>query len=100
MNLSDFVVLVIILGFGLMGLKMGFILSIFKIASYFVSIWISLKFYPKVAEILMKTQIFENIKNSIFNNLLKQGALISQAGEQVKQAAANTVVERLPLPEF
>lgn len=49
MNLSDFVVLVIILGFGLMGLKMGFILSIFKIASYFVSIWISLKFYPKVA---------------------------------------------------
>jgi len=57
MNLSDFVVLVIILGFGLMGLKMGFILSIFKIASYFVSIWISLKFYPKVAEILMKTQI-------------------------------------------
>lgn len=101
MNWGDFGVLAIILGFGLIGLKMGFILSVFKIASYFLSIWISLKFYPIVAEMLMKTQIFESIKNTIFNNLLKQkGTLISQAGEQVKQTAANTIVESLPLPEF
>ncbi|NSW90018.1 MAG: CvpA family protein [Firmicutes bacterium] len=101
MNLSDIAVVAIILGFALVGLKTGFILSIFKIASYFISIWISLKFYPKVAELLMKTKLFENIKTSILDNLLKQKAeLISQTGQQVKEAAVNTVIEKLPLPEF
>lgn len=101
MNLSDFIVLAIIMVFGFIGFKIGFVLSIFKIASYFISIWISLKFYPKVADIFMETKVFENIKESILNNLLMQkGVLISQTGEQVKQAAVDTIVEKMPLPKF
>ncbi|HOJ10510.1 MAG TPA: CvpA family protein [Clostridiales bacterium] len=101
MNWSDLAVAAIIIGFGLIGLNAGFMLSVFKIASYFLSIWLSFKLYPKVSQLLMNTAIFENIKNAIFDNLLKQkGALINGAGEQVKQAAADMVINKLPLPEF
>jgi len=101
MNVADIVVLVIIIGFAIIGLKTGFILSVFKIVSYFISIWISLKFYPVVAEFLMKTKIFERIRLSILDNLMKQkNLLISQAGEQVKEAAADSVIQRIPLPQF
>ena len=101
MNWADVGVLVIIVGFGLIGLNAGFILSVFKIASYFLSIWLSFRFYPKVSQLLMSTTIFENIKDAILNNLiLQKGEILAKAGEQVKQAAIDTIVNKLPLPEF
>ena len=101
MNWADIGVLIIITGFALIGLNAGFILSIYKIASYFLSIWLSFKLYPKVSQVLMNTKIFENIKNTILNNLLLQKSeILVKAGEQAKQSAIDSIVNKLPLPEF
>lgn len=101
MNLADISVLVIILGFGLIGSHVGFILSIYKIASYFLSVFLSIKLYPEVSKLLADTALFGNIKNAIYSNLLlRKGEAITQAGEQVKQAAVDAIVDKLPLPEF
>lgn len=101
MNWCDFVVGGIIVIFGIIGIANGFILSVFKIASFFASVIISVKFYPKVAEILMNTQIYAAIKASILKNLLQQSAALApQTDSTVKEAAAETVVEHLKLPGF
>jgi len=101
MNLADFGVLAVIIGFGLMGLYTGLILSVFKIASYFLSVFLSIKLYPQFSKMIANTALFDNIKNAILNNLLLQRAeTIKQAGEQAKQATVDAIVNKLPLPEF
>ncbi len=101
MNLSDVVVVVLILIFAFLGLKTGLFMSIFKIGSFLISIWISIKFYPKVADLLMKTKLFDSIKNGIFNSFLEhKESLLAGVDEQINQISAETAVENLPLPGF
>ena len=93
MNLADIGVLSVIIGFGLIGLRTGLILSIFIIASYFLSI----KLYPHFSKIIADSALFYNINNAILNNLLLQRAeAIKQAGEQAKQATVDAIVNKLP----
>lgn len=99
MNWSDLVVLGIILGFGIIGMTNGFIFSMFKIASFFISLYVSIKFYPVVADFLMKTAVYTGIKASILKNLLMQQQTANIDG-QVKKAAADTVINNLHLPSF
>jgi len=101
LNWSDFIVVGIILVFGIIGLSKGFIYSMFKLASFFVSIIVSIKCYPLVANILMKTALYTNIKASILKNLLRQQQTQAPGvNSQVKQAAADTVINNLQLPGF
>jgi uncharacterized membrane protein required for colicin V production len=101
MNWSDYVVLGIIAGFGIIGLLNGFVFSIFKIASFFISIIISIKFYPAISEMLVKTPFYNNIKASILKNLLIQNKdYVPVVDNQIKANAAETVIKRLPLPDF
>ena len=101
MNWSDLLVIAIIVGFGIIGMVNGFIYSMFKIASYFVSIFISMKFYPAVAKILMKTPLYTNIKASILKSLmLQQQAQAPTVGTHVKQVAADSIINSLHLPGF
>jgi uncharacterized membrane protein required for colicin V production len=101
MNWADLLVIAIIIVFGIVGMKKGFVYSVFKLAAFFISIIVSIKLYPVVANFLMKTAIYTNIKASILKNLLHQQ--ISQApgvNEQAKSVAANTVVNNLSIPGF
>ena len=101
MNWSDAAVIAVISIFGIIGLVNGFVFSIFRLTSFFASIIISIKFYPKVAEILMKTGLYTNIKASVFKSLMMQReTLVPGVDAQAKQAAAETVVERMRLPGF
>ncbi len=101
MNWSDLLVLAIIAGFGLIGMYKGFILSIFKLASFFVSAIISIKAYPLVAKVLMQTALYTNIKTYILENLLQQHAAQgTKVNGQIKEAAANAVIDKLQLPGF
>lgn len=100
MNWSDLLVAGIILGFGIIGLINGFVYSIFRLASFFLSIVISVKFYPFVAKVLMKTALYANIKQSIFKSLMLQQSQAPKIGSQAKQAAAEAVVNNLRLPGF
>lgn len=100
MNWSDLAVLGIILGFGIIGMTNGFIYSMFKIASFFISLFISIKFYPVVANILMKTALYTSIKASILKNLLQQQPQTAKLDGQVKKAAAESIINNLHLPGF
>lgn len=101
MNWSDLVIFGIILVFGIIGLSNGFIFSVFRLASYFIGVIVSLKFYPVLSDILMKTALYTNIKESIAKNLLlKEATIVPAAGGQARQVAAGAVVEKLKLPGF
>lgn len=101
MNWSDMLVIGVVLVFGIIGLMNGLIFSIYRIASYFISVIISVKFYPVVAEFMMKTPLYTNIKALILKNLLvQQQAQTPGVNGQVKQAAADTVISSLHLPAF
>lgn len=101
MNWSDYVVLAIIVGFGIIGLINGFIFSIFKIASFFTSIYLAIRFHPVVAEALSKTALHDSIKASILKNLTARvQAEAPKADAEAKKAAADSVVNHLSLPGF
>lgn len=100
MNWVDLLVLAIIVGFGIVGLINGFIFSIFRVVSFFLSIIISVKFYPVVADFLKKTPLYTNIQESILKNLLLQKLSAPGADTEVKKAAADTIINNLNLPVF
>lgn len=101
MNWSDLLVIAIIGGFAFIGYKNGFIYTMFRICSFFVSAILAVKTYPWMAKILMKTSIYTNIKNTIFKNLLiSQQAQTPALDNQAKQAAADAVISNLKLPGF
>lgn len=100
MNYCDIFVLGIIILFGIIGLAKGFIVTIFRLVSFFVSVVISVKLYPMIAEILMKTKVYTNISASIFKALMLQKEKLLPEVLQGQQAPAQTVIENLRLPEF
>lgn len=101
MNWTDMTVLGIITVFGVIGLLNGFIYSVFRVASFFISVTLSLKLYPAVSKIMIKTSLYTNLKASILKNLLNQSTtLIPRIDGEVKQAAANQVINKLSLPGF
>ncbi|WP_010244928.1 CvpA family protein [Acetivibrio cellulolyticus] len=100
MNWTDLLVLVIILGFGFIGIKNGFIYSMFKLVSFFIASIISVKCYPLLSNILDKTPIFNNIKSGILKNLLLQQKAQSGLVNHGAQTAAGSVVDSLKLPGF
>ncbi|MCX7841834.1 MAG: CvpA family protein [Clostridia bacterium] len=101
MNWSDLIVLGIILAFAVVGMVKGFILSVFRLTSFFVSIIISIKFYPVAAEFLKGTFLYTSIQKSIFKSLmLQQQTQGPNVGEQVKQSLAQRIIESLHLPGF
>lgn len=101
MNWSDLLVLGIILVFGIIGLSKGFIFSIFRLASFFMSLILSIKLYPVVAKFLTGTSLYTVIKQSIFKSLMLQQQIQSPAvDQQVKEAGAKAVVDNLHLPGF
>ena len=100
MNWVDLLVLGIIIGFGIIGLINGFIFSIFKVVSFFLSIIISIKFYPIVADFFMKTPLYTYIQESILKNLLLQKLQSPEANAEIKKAAADKIINSLNLPGF
>ena len=99
MNWSDYVVLGVILGFAITGLINGFVFSVFKIASFFLSIYISIKFYPVAADLFAKTPLYDAVKASILKNLTARGREAAAAsGGQTTATAAETIIGGLQLP--
>lgn len=100
MNWSDYTVLVLIAVFGIIGLINGFVFSIFKITSFFISIIISVKFYPAVRDMLIKAPFYDNIKASILKNLLMQKSEYVSAAGGINANSTEAIISRLPLPGF
>ncbi len=97
MNWTDLLVIGIIVGFALVGMSKGFVLSVFRLASYLISIFLAVKLYPFLSNFLTGTALYGKINDYILKNLLLQQPAI---GAQAKKAAAETIVESLSLPGF
>jgi len=102
MNWSDVVVIAMIAIFAIIGLKKGFVMSAFKILSFFVCIYASIRFYPVLAGALEKTSMYASIKDSIVKNLLmwSQGNTASTSTAVSGTAGAEAMLGSLPLPDF
>jgi len=101
MNWSDIIVLAIIGGFAVIGMMNGFISSVFRLTSSFVSALLSIKLYPVLSKVLINsTGIYGKIKDSILNSLLAQKSKLFDAGSTVQNSTADTVIENLKLPGF
>ncbi len=97
MNWADFAVLIIIAVFTFIGLKNGFLYSVFRLLSYILSVIFAVKFYPVLSGILQKTVLFDSVKMSVIRGLMKQQV---QTVSNAKETAAQTVVDGLKLPGF
>ncbi|HEY5586051.1 MAG TPA: CvpA family protein [Ruminiclostridium sp.] len=97
MNWTDIAVLIIIVVFTIIGLKNGFLYSVFRLLSYILSVIFAIKFYPVLSEMLQKTVIYTNIKASIVNGIIKQQAV---SVTTIKAKSAQTIVDGLKLPDF
>jgi uncharacterized membrane protein required for colicin V production len=102
MNWIDYIVIAFIAVFALVGLAKGFVMTVFKVASFFICIFASIKFYPVLAGMLEKTPVYDGIKNSIMKTLLLRGqeAAASSTATVSGTAGVNAVISPLPLPDF
>ena len=70
MNVADVVVIAAIVAFAFIGVRHGFMKTVFKLGSFFISVLVAVKFYPTVAELLMKSSIYTELKASILKHIL------------------------------
>lgn len=100
MNWIDLVVIVIIVGLGVIGLKKGLFYSLFKFASFFISAILAIKLYPFIANALSGTKLFAGIKTAIFNRLMLEQEAITPGLNEGSKVTAESVIEGLNLPGF
>ncbi|GAE87383.1 CvpA family protein [Acetivibrio straminisolvens] len=100
MNWIDLVVIGIILGLALIGLKKGIVYSVFKLASFFISAVLSVKLYPIFANVLSNSKVFDSIKSGIFTNLMLRHEAMSPSINAGAKATAQSVIDGLSLPGF
>lgn len=96
MNYADICILVIVVGFALLGMINGLVSSVFRIASFFVSVFLAVKFYPFVADMLIKTKLYINIETAVFNKLTKG----MEASTEIIDADYTGIMDKLLLPDF
>jgi uncharacterized membrane protein required for colicin V production len=97
MNWTDLAVLIIIVVFTIIGVKNGFLYSVFRLFSYILSVIFAIKFYPVLSSMLQKTVIFTNIKSVVVEGIIKQQA---DNVSVIKDRTAQTIVDGLKLPGF
>lgn len=100
-NIADLVMILIILGFTVFGIVNGFVMSIFRVVSFFVSIFLAITFYPLLADFYMKSPIFNTINSAIFQNLQgQQAAMKTEIVTETAKTASNTMLDGLAIPSF
>ncbi|NLP13571.1 MAG: CvpA family protein [Clostridium sp.] len=100
MNWIDIVVIAVIVGLGVIGLKKGLVYSLFKFASFFISAILAIKLYPVVAKVLSGTKLFTGIKAAIFERLMLQQQAAMPGLNEGTKVTAKSVIEGLNLPGF
>ncbi len=100
-NIADLVLILIVLGFTVFGIINGFVMSIFRVVSFFVSIFLAITFYPLLADFYMNTPIFDTINSAILHNLQGQQTTINpELVSGTAETASNSMLNGLAIPEF
>lgn len=87
LNWTDIAVIVVIGVFTIIGLKNGFLYSIFRLLSYVIALVVAVKAYPILSSALQKTIIYDKIKVSVINSI--QGGNTA-AASSLSEAATST----------
>jgi len=96
MNWIDFVVIGIIVAFAFIGYARGFVFSVFKVASFFVSAFLSIQVYPYVSNFLISVMHLDNtLKSMILKNLDK----IITPEQLAKSNPAADIIQSWSLPK-
>lgn len=97
MNWTDITVFIIIAAFMVIGLKNGFLYSVFRLVSYVLSVFFAVKFYPVLSNMLQETVLYTNIKTAVINGIIKrQSVSVSTA----KGGSTQSIIDGLKLPGF
>lgn len=96
MNIFDIIVVIVLVISAWIAYKRGFILSLFKLVSSIITIFLSYRLYPIVSAFLRNfTPLYENIKNKIAPSILSQST--AQTNTLVGQSA---FINDLKVPGF
>ncbi|HPT75895.1 MAG TPA: CvpA family protein [Defluviitaleaceae bacterium] len=96
MNLFDLLILIFLAFSCWVAYKRGLVLSLFKLVSRIISIFLSYKLYPVVSAFLREmTPLYENIKGKISPSLLPEST--AQANTLAGQSA---IINNLGIPGF
>jgi len=102
MNWSDYVVLGIIGAFALAGLFKGFIMSAYRLVSYVVSIFLSIRLAPVLAGILEKSAVYGTVKGMIVSNLKAWRLAVFKSGNLPDEGVKGMeqVLGPMPMPDI
>jgi uncharacterized membrane protein required for colicin V production len=92
-NALDLVIIVIILLCVYAGYKKGLILTLFRLVSFFVTIYLANRLYPYVSRYLMQTALYDNLRDWVIRSM----GLGSFVREHTARQSAE-VINSLPLP--
>lgn len=95
MNWTDFAVIAVIFIFTFICFRKGFILSLLDLGSLVITFIVTIKFYPIVSNLLIKTKLYDSITSSIGKNL-SANPLLSGAVSSPAQISIGEVIKNLP----
>lgn len=99
MNWVDYVVIGIIFGFAMIGYARGFVYSVFKVASFFIAAFASIKFYPVVSRILMAGLHVDLIVKDMISKNLVSNVYLGETSRKVGMEAVKDLVWSWGLPK-
>ncbi|MGE5473246.1 MAG: CvpA family protein [Ignavibacteriales bacterium] len=96
MNWIDFAVIGVIAAFALFGYTRGFVFSVFKVASFFVSAFLSILAYPYVSKFLISVVHLDKTMNGMISENLKK---IITPEQMAKPNPITDIVQSWSLPK-
>lgn len=102
MNWGDFAVIGIIGVFAVVGLFKGLIMSVYRLVSYVLCLFLSVRLSPVLARLLQNSPVYEVIKRAIVNNLeaWSRNALTAPQAVEAGAKGAEQVVGAMPMPDI
>lgn len=88
-NWTDITVIVVIGVFTIIGLRNGFLYSVFRLLSYIIALVVAVKAYPILSSALQKTILYDKIKVYVINSI--QGANAAAAASAGSNTTSSAV---------
>jgi len=97
MNVLDFVAIGIVIVCVIIGYRQGLIRTVYRLASFFLAIFLTTRLYPYMARLLRATPLFTSIQARIASAMNLDG--IVGGVNEVTAARQTQIINGLPLPE-
>ena len=99
MSVADYIIIGIIVVFALVGLKTGLLRSLYKVASYVLSIFLAIKLSKPVAGWFRGTGIFEGIRKAVDKLTLNLNINFGEVADPTNVEGIKEAISDTPFPE-